>query len=316
MNVYKQLLDKAKNNLDEKDKLAIQFNIMNIFIRESMDNKAFVEKYECTKKQVKQSIDGFSQKWEKLSDTKKALFEQATETYRPSLCDSSCYGTMNNYYLNQIETLFNGELYLLDSDGCIHPILWNLNEYYKGGYSLEIDREKTNDLLNFSNSENLKRESWNVCIDKYIENKELEDEWSIYQKNRNNTYNYGGYFTILYRTWFIGDECYYVIRIHIGADIRGGYSNPYIYHFGNIRDWECSHPTILGTYESLNFWCKKCNKSYWYYNDDDKFYFDKEDKVYRCGNIVKQEIPNQKTLDGKQATKKVKCGNELSISFI
>lgn len=309
--IYKNLLNKIRDSeMDQESKTIFQFQLLNIAMNENLYNDNFVESYENQKKETMEAIDGFKKKWEALSDTKKALFEQATETYRPSMCDSSMLGTANSGYLSQIETLFNGKLYEIDSFGCIYPILWNLNDNYGCDQALEIDREKTNDLIEFSNSEKLKKESWAICIEEY-----LKENNEIYEQRLENTYNDGGYFVILYRIWFIEGEVYYVLQIHIGADVRRGYSKPYVYHFGDIEHYERNIPIILGSYELINFYCQECHQEYYYYNDSKKFYFDKENKSFRCGMMKKVPIENQRTLDGKQAYKEVRCENKLAISF-
>ena len=240
--------------------------------------------YENFKKLKEELLYKFSKEFAitRINETSLKLFEQATQYYYPILGDSSDYGSSSMWYLSIIKSLQTGERFIMQNNnmGGIIPVLWNINnEDYIG---LTYNRPLSELLIAFGNVKSMSKTPWDKKISEFIKWLKNLTKWEI-KSNEMNTREYDGLFTL--QLFYISikniDKYFYIIRLHIGSDYRGGYSDPVIYEGINIDE---GIPMILKSYEDIYFYCSKCDKKYDFYEDKKKIYWDINSLRWRCGN--------------------------------
>lgn len=77
----------------------------------------------------------------------------------------------------------------------------------------------------------------------------LIDNEFIVDNQKINTYNYDNYFSqdVLYTRLKRDDDYYYLVSIHNGADVRGGYTDAKLFKLPYFRDWAFESVNVYGT---------------------------------------------------------------------
>lgn len=262
--MYAELMKKCQeSDLPQSEKDKINLSLISTAIAESAHNRDFVYKFNSAKSKILAEIGNIE---EKVDKTSLVIFRACTESYTPSMCDSSHYGTTNQHYLSLAHTLLTGESYLFSDDGEITFVPWNVNaNACDESLDFEPDLQiQMQDLLkDFSNEIE--------GVEEFLSSLGPKRVW------RENTYNYDGIFVIEYHGAEIGEKTYYVLRFHIGGDVRGGYSDPYIFSM----HYEDYFPQILESNEHVTFVCPECYSEETLYHMEG-FTFDKKKKAYFC----------------------------------
>ena len=147
----------------------------------------------------------------------------------------------------------------------LFPFLVNFLEMTEE--SEELQRE----FMEFSHSDEMEDESWYTCIERFIER--LRDGGKLQKSYGDNTYNHdtllGGVIQYDILRLVDCDHDFIILQTHNGCDVRGGYSDPYIFDAG-----DADYFRIAMT--DLSCQCKKCGMSWysddagyhWYYGDE------------------------------------------------
>lgn len=140
--------------------------------------------------------------------------------------------------------LSDGELLSLDD---IYPTV-SLYHYLTMAFELDNLTNRFNKKFNFM--DNFESE-WNFISDSaesWLETNGFERVSDKY-----NTYNYDNYLSqdVLYTELKRGDDIYYLISIHNGADIRGGYTDAKLFKLGSHIEYALSYISITGIIDGV-----------------------------------------------------------------
>lgn len=182
------------------------------------------------------------------TDNEKRLRERIAEmlkepTGRHFLDSGSAYG--RKWEKNQYRRFEEEPAYRLciaaDETGKPEEIfvLYDLYHYLIRYLSLDDSTDQLNLLFRrFSNSRSMKDEGWPACMEAFLKTK-LKVRYST-----NNTYNYSNVLSQVIQyavfAWGKGLSDYIILQIHNGCDVRGGYTNPYIFKVEDKDDFYLS----------------------------------------------------------------------------
>lgn len=170
--------------------------------------------------------------------TQDVLREMFTEDYTPVMCDSSFYGWASKSnakrdFSNEPDTtleLSYGEL------------SFTINTYHWLNYILEYDKPLDDAWMEFTRLPENERENYLSLRDDWLESIEAKSPDGDGKPYSDNTYNYNSALDQTLELTMFGvvdpeDEDHYLeyvlLSVHIGADVRGGYSTPHVFRVHN-----------------------------------------------------------------------------------
>jgi len=129
---------------------------------------------------------------------------------------------------------------------------------------VEYDFRLQSAFTRFAHSKEMEDENWLVCMEKFAERRggAKHGEGIFTDNSYNGNSNLSQ--VIQYTAWYDNDgNCYGLVQIHGGCDVRGGYSTPLAVQLEGIYDLACSADGRI--------FCEHCGAS-WYTDDDYNWY--------------------------------------------
>lgn len=161
-----------------------------------------------------------------MTQIQETLIKMLTENTGSHFLDSG--GDNNRHWQrNQTKDFLKEPLVTVDPDGW--GVTVDLFKYLSEVLDTDEVTDKANEQLHLL-------ENWNDFeeLEKFFSDIGLEIDYSVQIKELENTYNFDNFFSqdFSYIGFALTNGSYYVIiSSHNGADIRGGYSRPYMFTF-------------------------------------------------------------------------------------
>ena len=122
--------------------------------------------------------------------------------------------------------------------------------------SLTLNRDLTKLYHEYDGADEQSHVNYFVTITQW-----LEDVMGYDYKEVINTYNFENTIDGVFQAWWFedanGDE-HIALQTHNGADVRGGYSKPFIFDFKNGDYYE-----FLSGLQNANVYCDSCSNRWW-----------------------------------------------------
>lgn len=154
----------------------------------------------------------------------RAWFHAITENTGTHMLDSG--GAMGRHWqrnrLLTIEDAYNWT-HRLDVQSYGWDVQINVLHYLTSNYV--IDRPRTSRFHRFAHSGKMRREDWWTCLEEWV--KETGGEMG----RGDNTYNHENWLSqevLTHSFWDAEGEEWEAVQTHNGADVRGGYSKPFL----------------------------------------------------------------------------------------
>ena len=187
-----------------------------------------------------------------MNDINNLVYKMLTENTGTNFLDSGG-DNGRHWQRNQLKSIddFENESQisyeLSDGDELeLNDIYPSVSLYHYMTMALELD-EITNDFNGQFNVMADYESDWNF-ISKDAENWLVDNEFELHG-DKENTYNYDNYFSqdVVYTVLKRGDNYYYLVSIHNGADARGGYTDAKLFKLRNNIEFVFSYLNITGT---------------------------------------------------------------------
>lgn len=199
---------------------------------------------------------------EEYTETEKQIIKMLTQNTGVNMLDSGGYGGrawQQNRKIKNFNDLPNIEYeFIFDDCKELEKIHVSLNIYHFLKEHLLITEKSKKYQEQFEKSLSDDR-SWIEEMDNFLDL--IEDELEDFSKI-GNTYNFENHLsgTLQYIIFQDHDMYWYIIlQIHGGADIRGGYTDPYIFQLqGQKYCNDEANYEFEGDTQRLNFTCEKC----------------------------------------------------------
>jgi len=235
-------------------------------------------------------------KIEELDPLKKKIIEMLCEGTGTNICDSGgAYG--RNWQRNRSRDFENEPAANVEIWSDSVSVTYNIYHYLKNFLEINRDSEALHEqFMEFSNEPDNKDESWLTNMEDFI--KKITE---VFEYNGLvNTYNYESILgqVLQYGIFGYDGELYIILQIHGGCDVRGGYTDPYIFQL-------LEHDYFMIAQTNVDCHCDKCEGA-WYSDDSGYNWY---------GSNSEDDLEWEPNQDEKVVYHK-DCGGKISFSVM
>jgi len=240
--------------------------------------------------------------------TNKKLKEMLCENTGTHILDSGgAYG--RSWQRNRHKDFDNSDSINLDVWNDDFNATFDAYHYLKTYLDLDDTAQKLNkEFEEFTNREENKRKYWLELMDEFAESKHNGGSHIVDKPSTTNTYNYDNLlsevlqYTVFYMEEYEGkdiDQHFILLQIHGGCDVRGGYTNPYIFRIVDMDYFVMAQYDIDVSCPDCEYdWSSDDSGSHWYFEGStakdfplkENIIFDKENNRILCKKCKKDLV--------------------------
>jgi|TARA_Y100000034_G_scaffold133551_1_gene199332 hypothetical protein len=233
---------------------------------------------------------------DELDPTKRKIIEMLCEGTGTHICDSGgAYG--RNWQRNRSRDFEKEPACTVEiwGDNEVH-VTYNIYHYLTNFLEMTDESQLLQTQFEvFSNEPENRDESWLTNMEDFIE--KITDVVN-YGRAVTNTYNYDNILgqVLQYGIFGYDGDMFIILQIHGGCDVRGGYTNPYIFSL-------LEHDYFHIAQHDISAHCTKCKQGW--YSDDGGYH-------YYSNNSSDEDFEFETDEDDEKALHK-DCGGELNF---